>query len=250
MIELKDTEAIKIMREAGRINSLALNKAISAVESGITTLELDRIAEAEILKHGGKPAFKGYHGFPNTLCTSIDFEVVHGIPSKNRKLESGQILSIDIGTLYNGYYADMAKTVPVGSISDEKLKLLKVTEESLFRGIRKAYPGNHLFDISSEVQRYVESQGFSVVRDYVGHGIGRKLHEEPQVPNFGIPGTGPVIRPGLVICIEPMVNIGTYEVFVSDNNWTVNTKDNLASAHFEHAIYVSEDGPKILTQIL
>lgn len=249
MISLKTEDEIKIMAAAGRIASSTLDKVISMVQPGITTLELDNVAESEIRRQGGVPAFKGYHGFPKTICTSIDHEVVHGIPSANRKLEEGQLISIDLGVRYKDYHSDMAKTVAVGNISEEKQNLLKVTEEALFRGIRKAHPGNHLYDISFEVQTYAESHGYSIVRDYVGHGIGRQIHEEPQVPNFGLPGTGIVIQPGLVICIEPMVNIGTYEVIVGDNGWVVLTGDRKPSAHFEHMVYVSKHGPKILTQM-
>ncbi len=249
MISLKTLEEIKIMDYAGGIAYDVISKVISRVEPGIPTIELDQFAESEIRRLGGTPAFKGYHGFPGTLCISIDNEVVHGIPSKTRKIESGQIVSIDIGVGYNGYYSDMAKSIAVGELTGQKIKLLKITEEALFKGIRKAFPGNHLYDISFEIQSYVEKNGFSIVREYVGHGIGKEIHEDPQVPNFGMPGQGPIIQPGLVICIEPMVNIGTFEVYVGKNNWTVLTKDNKPSAHFEHMIYVSETGPKTLTQL-
>ncbi|HDS09651.1 MAG TPA: type I methionyl aminopeptidase, partial [Firmicutes bacterium] len=248
-INLKNSEEVEKIREAGQIASEVLDLVIELAHPGVSTLELDRLAETEIRKRGAIPAFKGYNGFPGTLCISIDEEVVHGIPSKKRLLESGQILSLDIGVGLKGFFSDMAKSVAVGNLSEEKLSLVRVTEEALFRGIRKAFPGNRLFDISYEVQSYVESHGFSVVRDYVGHGIGREIHEEPQVPNFGMPGLGPVLQEGLVICIEPMVNIGTYEVEVGENGWTVLTKDRKPSAHFEHTIYVSSTGPKILTQI-
>ncbi len=249
MILLKTPEEIKIMDHAGSIAYEVISNVISRVEPGIPTIELDKFAESEIRRLGGTPAFKGYHGFPGTLCVSIDNEVVHGIPSKVRKIESGQIVSIDIGVGYKGYYSDMAKSIAVGELTEQQIKLLQVTEEALFKGIRKAFPGNHLYDISFEIQSYVERNGFSVVREYVGHGIGKEIHEDPQVPNFGMPGQGPILQPGLVICIEPMVNIGTFEVYVGTNSWTVLTKDNKSSAHFEHMIYISETGPKILTQV-
>ncbi len=249
MIDLKTPEDIEKMKAAGKIASEVLDLVIGRVKPGVSTLDLDRFAEQEIRSRGGIPAFKGYNGFPGTLCVSLDDEVVHGIPSKKRLLQNGQILSLDIGVGLDGFFADMAKSVAVGNLTEEKLNLLRITEESLFRGIRKAIPGNHLYDISYEIQSFVERHGFSVVRDYVGHGIGRALHEDPQVPNFGMPGTGPLIQEGLVICIEPMVNIGTYDVEVGENGWTVFTRDRKPSAHFEHMVYISGKGPKILTQI-
>lgn len=236
------------MREAGRIVAGALREVEKAIRPGITTRELDQIAEDYIRRHGATPAFKGLYGFPASICTSINNEVVHGIPGL-RTLENGNIISIDIGTEINGYFGDAAKTFPVGTVSDEALRLLKVTEESLMAGIAMAVAGNRLTDISHAVQSYVESHGFSVVRDYVGHGIGSKMHEDPQVPNFGPPGRGPRLEPGITLAIEPMVNAGSYEVMTLADRWTVVTKDGSLSAHFEHTIAITDAEPEILTRL-
>lgn len=248
MIELKTAGQIKLMREAGRIVADTLALMREAVRPGITTQELDRLAEDYILKQGAVPAFKGYNGFPASLCTSVNEQVVHGIPGL-RKLESGDIISIDCGAVINGYVGDAAVTLPVGEISPELQKLLKVTEESLMLGLAQAKKGLRLYDISHAVQTHVEKHGFSVVRDYVGHGIGRAMHEEPQIPNFGKPGRGPRLEVGMVLAIEPMVNMGTYEVESLSDHWTVVTKDRRASAHFEHTVALTENGPEILTQV-
>ena len=248
MIELKTPSQIKRMRKAGRIVAETLALMRDAVRPGITTLELDRLAEEHIRKSGAVPAFKGYNGFPATLCTSVNEQVVHGIPGL-RKLESGDIISIDCGAVIDGYFGDAALTLPVGDISLDLQLLLKVTEEALMLGLAQARKGLRLYDISHAVQTHVEKHGFSVVRDYVGHGIGRAMHEEPQIPNFGKPGRGPRLEVGMVLAIEPMVNLGTYEVQTLDDRWTVVTKDRRASAHFEHTVAITENGPEILTEL-
>jgi methionyl aminopeptidase len=236
------------MREAGKIAAEALAKLAGAVQPGVTTKELDRLAEEYIRSCGARPAFKGLYGFPATICSSVNEEVVHGIPGL-RKLENGDIISIDIGTEVNGYFGDCAVTLAVGKVSDEAWRLIKVTEESFYAGIAKAKIGNRLSDISNAVQKYVEEHGFSVVRDYVGHGIGSSMHEEPQVPNFGKPGRGPRLQAGMTLAIEPMVNMGTYEVRTLPDNWTVVTKDRKLSSHYEHTIAITDNEPEILTRL-
>ena len=216
------------------------------IEPGITTRELDQVAEDYILLKGARPAFKGYRGFPATLCISINDEVVHGIPGQ-RRLKQGDIVSLDVGVNYLGYFGDAAITFPVGEVDPEAKRLLEVTEKALYIGIEKAKVGNRLFDISYAIQSWVESHGFSVVRDFVGHGIGRELHEEPQIPNFGVPHQGPRLGKGMVFALEPMVNEGTYEVRVLSDGWTVVTADGKRSAHFEHTIAITEDGAEILS---
>ena len=216
------------------------------IEPGITTRELDQVAEDYILLKGARPAFKGYRGFPATLCISINDEVVHGIPGQ-RRLKQGDIVSLDVGVNYLGYFGDAAITFPVGEVDPEAKRLLEVTEKALYIGIEKAKVGNRLFDISYAIQSWVESHGFSVVRDFVGHGIGRELHEEPQIPNFGVPHQGPRLGKGMVLALEPMVNEGTYEVRVLSDGWTVVTVDGKRSAHFEHTIAITEDGAEILS---
>ena len=224
----------------------ALKYLKAFIREGITTEELDRLAEEYIKRHGGIPAFKGYRGYPRSLCVSVNEEVVHGIPGK-RKLKEGDIVSLDLGVLMDGYYGDAAITVPVGKVSELARKLIKVTEEALYRGIEMARPGNRLSDISHAIQTHVEKAGFSVVREFVGHGIGKQLHEEPQVPNFGPPNRGPRLEPGMVLAIEPMVNTGTWEVRILPNGWTVVTADGGLSAHFEHTVAITDNGPEILT---
>ncbi|MDR1320329.1 MAG: type I methionyl aminopeptidase [Gracilibacteraceae bacterium] len=248
MIELKNKEQIQIMRRAGAIVAETLQLTREMVRAGVTTGELDRAAEEYIIKQGAVPAFKGYDGFPATLCTSVNEEVVHGIPG-SRKLCEGDIISIDCGAIYKGYCGDAAITAPVGEIDAERQRLLDVCAEALARGIAQARPDKRLFDVSSAVQVYVEENGMSVVRDYVGHGIGRNMHEDPQVPNFGRPGRGPRLTRGMVIAIEPMVNLGGYQVETLGNNWTVATADRRPSAHFEHTVAITEDGPEILTKV-
>lgn len=245
MIILKSREEIEKMNSANKIVAEVLDVVSEEIKEGITTGELDRIAEELILKRGGKAAFKGYRGYKHTLCTSINQEIVHGIPGK-RELRTGDIIGVDCGVLYKGFYGDMARTFPVGEITDVAKKLLKVTKEALNIGTGEAKVGNRLFDISATVQKYVEASGFSVVRDFVGHGIGTSLHEDPQVPNFGEAGTGVKLRPGMVLALEPMVNSGGYKVKVLDDGWTVVTQDGGLSAHFEHSVAVTENGPLVL----
>jgi methionyl aminopeptidase len=246
LIIVKSLQEIELMRQAGRIVAGTLQELAGAVRPGITTIQLDTLARQYIQKSGARPAFLGYHGFPATICTSLNEEVVHGIPGL-RRLKAGDIISIDVGVFYKGYYGDAAATFPVGEVSPLAKRLLEVTRESLYKGIEKAYPGNRLYDISAAIQTYVESRGFSVVRSYVGHGIGSEMHEEPQVPNFGLPGKGPLLEAGMVLAIEPMVNAGTWEVETLSDDWTVVTKDRNLSAHFEHTVAIMQDGPEILT---
>lgn len=248
MIVCKSDRELDYMRDAGKIVARAHRELKKAVKLGVTTLELDKIAEDCITAAGARPAFKGYHGFPASICASVNEQVVHGIPSL-RKLENGDIISIDIGAEINGYYGDSAVTLPVGDVSTEALNLIRTTEEALYTGISKAVDGNRLSDISSTIQTFVESKGYSVVRDYVGHGIGSQMHEEPQVPNFGKPGRGPRLRPGMTLAIEPMVNLGTLEVMTLEDSWTVVTKDRRLSAHFEHSVVITDTVPEILTKI-
>jgi len=235
------------MREAGRVSARALRIVGEAVRPGITTEELDQIAETVIREDGGIPAFKGYHGFPKTLCTSINSQVVHGIPSRAITLVEGDILSVDVGAIVDGYYGDNARTFGVGAISAEAQRLLDVTEASLEAGIAQCLIGKHLFDIGHAVQTVAEAAGFGVVREYVGHGIGRNMHEDPNVPNYGIAGKGPRLEEGMVFAIEPMINLGAKEVESLPDGWTVVTQDGSLSAHFEHSVAVTKSGPLILT---
>lgn len=235
------------MREAGRIVALALETLAKAVRPGISTAELDAIAHAVALSHKATPSFLGYNGYPASLCASINEEVVHGIPSRERVLREGDIISLDFGVIYKGLQGDAAITVPVGQVSDTAQRLIAVTRQSLAKGIEQVLAGNRLSDISAAVQRHVESHGFSVVRQYVGHGIGRAMHEEPQIPNFGPPGRGPVLKPGMVFALEPMVNVGGYSTRVLADDWTVVTEDGSLSAHFEHTVAVTDGGPQVLT---
>lgn len=237
------------MRDANRIVATILEKVRTHVEAGITTWELDKIAEEQCLAMQAEPAFKGYRGFPGSLCLSLNEEVVHGIPSKKRKLRKGDILSIDFGVRYHGFYGDAAVTVPVGSVDDSKARLMDVTRESLAKGIAMAQVGNRVGDISLAVQTHVESQGFSVVRQFVGHGIGASLHEPPEIPNFHQGESTPRLLPGMVLAIEPMVNMGTHRVRVLRDGWTVVTEDKKPSAHFEHSVAVTEGGPVVLSQL-
>jgi methionyl aminopeptidase len=252
MIYLKSKEEIDKMRTAAQIVVEALDKLRDSVSPGVTTWDLDRIAEELAIKKGAKPAFKGYSNYPASVCFAVNEEVVHGIPSKRKILKEGDIIGLDFGVNLNGYYGDSAITVPVGKVSSLALKLLRVTEESLKRGIVAARPENRLFDISGAIQNYVEEEGFSIVRSFVGHGIGRKLHEDPQVPNFvpenGSQGKGIKLKPGMVIAIEPMVNVGRPDVKILSDGWTTVTVDGTLSAHFEHTVAVTENGPLVLTQ--
>lgn len=249
---VKTKREIELIEESCLIVAEVLALVGSRIKPGVQTRELDELAEDWIRSRGGEPAFKGYghdkkNLFPGTLCVSIDDEVVHGIPD-GRLLEEGEIVSIDVGVKKKGFFGDGARTFPVGRTSEEKSRLLRVTEESLYRGIEKACSGNHLHDVSSAIQRHVEAAGFSVVRDLVGHGIGRHLHEEPPIPNFGIAGTGPVLKEGMTLAIEPMVNAGGSRVQVDDDGWTVRTFDGKPSAHFEHTIVVRKGEAEILTE--
>ncbi len=246
MIILKSEREISYMRDAGQIVGRVLQELKKAIAPGITTLELDRIADQYIRKSGAIPAFKGYGGFPANICTSINEQVVHGIPG-SRQLKNGDIISIDVGTKLNRYYGDAAITVPVGDVDAELLKLLSVTEQALNKGIEQAVKGNRLSDISHAVQLHAESFGYGVVRDYVGHGIGQRMHEDPQIPNYGPPGRGPLLKSGMTLAIEPMINFGTPDVEVLTDNWTVVTVDGKVSAHFEHTIAVTDGDPLILT---
>lgn len=236
------------MRDAGKIVAKTLEEIGNAVKPGVSTKELDQIAENYLAKVGAKAAFKGYHGFPACICSSINEQVVHGIPSL-RKLENGDIISIDFGAVINGFFGDSAVTLPVGEISKEAEMLIDITQKSLAKGIENALIGNRLTDISHNIQSFVEDNGFSVVRDYVGHGIGTNMHEEPQIPNFGRPGRGPRLKKGMTLAIEPMVNEGTYEVQSLEDNWTVITIDHRLSAHFEHTVAITDEGPEILTKL-
>jgi methionyl aminopeptidase len=247
MIILKSERELQYMYDAGQIVAKTHREVAKAVEPGVTTQELDRLAEKYILKCQAKPVFKGYYGFTGSICTSINEEVVHGIPSL-RQLKFGDIISIDIGAVINGYVGDAAVTLPVGEVNEEAQHLLEVTENSLYEGIKQAVINNRLSDISHAIQTYVESNGFSIVKDYVGHGIGSKMHEDPQIPNFGPPNRGPRLKKGMTLAIEPMVNAGTYEVETLLDNWTVVTKDKKLSAHFEHSIAITDDEPWILTK--
>ena len=247
MITIKTEEQIKIIAEGGKILAAVLKDLGKMAKPGISTLELDRAAEALILSYGAKPAFKGYEGFPYSLCASVNENIVHGFPSKY-VLKEGDLLKLDLGVLYKGFNTDMAITVAVGNVSYEDKRLINVTKKSLRLGIKKAKVGNTTGDIGNTVQRFVEDQGFSVVRDLCGHGIGRSVHEEPKIPNYGKRGTGEKLIEGMVICIEPMVTAGDYNLRKSNDGYGYATKDNSLSAHFEHTIAITKSGPKILTE--
>lgn len=246
MIILKSKREVEKLREAGRVVAETHAFLKELISPGITTGELDRRAEEFIRKKGSIPAFKGYGGFPGSICASINEEVVHGIPGK-KQLKDGDIISLDIGSIVDGYYGDSAKTHPVGRVTEEDLKLIEVTRQSFYEGIKFAKEGFRLSDISHAIQTYVEENGFSVVRDFVGHGIGQEMHEEPQIPNYGLPGKGPRLREGMVLAIEPMVNVGTHRVKVLEDDWTVITSDGKRSAHYEHTIVITDDEPRILS---
>ncbi len=248
MIVLKTSRELAIMREAGRISAMALKVAGEAVEPGVSTWEIDRVARKYIESQGAVPSFLGYGGFPASACISVNNVVIHGIPSKHQIVKAGDIVSIDIGAIYEGYNGDNAYTFPCGDISPEAQRLLDATRESLYEGIAQAKAGNRLGDIGSAVQRYVEARGYSVVRDFVGHGVGAKLHEDPSVPNYGTPGRGVRLLPGMTIAIEPMVNQGGHKVQVQKDGWTTVTRDGKLSAHFEHTVAITPDGPVILTK--
>jgi len=246
-IRIKTPEEIDILRKAGKILASVIQELQRSLKSGMTTKEVDGRAEELIRRHNVLPAFKGYRGFPGCACISVNEEVVHGIPGK-KVLKDGDIVSLDVGIIHDDYYSDTAVTVAVGKIDEIHQKLLDVTRESLYKGIEQARVNNHLSDISAAIQQYVEENKFSVVRNFVGHGIGRQLHEEPEIPNFGAPHQGPVLKEGMVFAIEPMVNIGNHHTKILSDGWTVVTQDGKASAHFEHTIAITSKGPEILTQ--
>ncbi len=249
MIRRKTQREIEVMSIAGQIVAKVIKSLQEIITPGVSTFELDQEAERIIRQLGGAPAFKGYNGFPRSICVSINEEVIHGIPKRSVKIKEGDIVSIDVGVEYNGYYADSAITIPVGKVSPEVENLLRVGREALEIGISYAKPGNHLSDISHAIESYVLSNNMSVVKSFVGHGIGRKLHEEPQIPNFGPPGTGPILEPGFALAIEPMVNMGTEEVVILEDGWTVVTKDGKPSCHFEHTVIVQDGEPLITTRL-
>lgn len=248
MIILKSNDEITLMKKAGKIVGETLLLLEKEVKPGVTTAELDMMAEEFITKHGAKPSFKGLYGFPSSLCISVNEQVIHGFPGAY-VLKEGDIVSVDCGACINGFHGDAARTFPVGNISKEAQRLIDVTRDSFFKGIEYAKVGNRLSDISHEIQSYVEAAGFSVVRDFVGHGIGRNVHEDPNVPNFGKSGRGPKLQEGMVLAIEPMVNAGTYKVKTLKDGWTVVTADNSLSAHYENTVAILSDGPEILTLI-
>lgn len=248
MITLKSPSELARMRQAGRIVALVLALLREKIAPGITTGELNELAEETILKHKATPSFKGYRGYPAALCVSINEEVVHGIPGP-RMIKEGDLVSLDVGAIYKGFQGDAAITVAVGEVSPTASRLLEVTAGSLEAGIAQCLVGNHLGDISAAIQNYAEARGFSVIREYTGHGIGRKMHEDPQIPNFGEPGRGGVLRPGMTFALEPMVAVGTWRTRVLDDGWTVVTLDGQLSAHFEHTIAVTDGQPEILTRL-
>lgn len=247
MVILKTARELTAMRNAGRISSRALREAGKAVEPGVSTLEIDTIIREYIEKQGATPSFLGYGGFPASACISVNNVVIHGIPSKKIILKRGDIVSIDVGAYFEGYHGDNAWTFACGDVSEKAQALMDATREALFEGIKQAKPGARVGDIGSTVQKYVEARSYSVVRDFVGHGVGAKLHEDPSVPNYGTPGHGVRLLPGMVIAIEPMVNCGTYKVKVLDDKWTTVTADGELSAHFEHTVAITPDGPVIMT---
>ena len=247
MIYLKTAEEIELLRENNLLVSATLAEVGKHVRPGVSTLELDKLAEEFIRSHGAEPGFLGYGGFPNTLCMSVNEEVVHGIPSAKRILKEGDVLSVDCGTLMKGFYGVSAYTFAVGEIAPEVADLLRVTKEALYKGVAQAKAGNRVGDVASAVQEHAERHGYSVVRELVGHGLGRKMHEEPEVPNYGARGRGPLLKEGMVICIEPMINMGARYVVFERDGWTVRTRDRKPSAHFEFAVAVGKEGPDVLT---
>ncbi|MEG0773136.1 type I methionyl aminopeptidase [Clostridium sp.] len=246
MIAIKSDMELIYMRNAGRVVAETLAMIEKVITPGITTAEIDKLAEEFILSYGAIPSFKGYGGFPASICASVNDVVIHGIPG-NRVLNDGDIISIDCGAILNGYHGDAARTFPVGNISEEAQKLIEVTKESFFKAVEQAKVGNRLTDISSAVQKHAESFGYSVVRDFVGHGIGKSMHEDPQVPNYGVAGKGPKLAHGMVLAIEPMINIGNYKVKIKPDGWTVVTSDGSLSAHYENTVAITNNGPEILT---
>ena len=243
---VKSKSELTLMREAGRLLSATLDQLEEACRPGVTTAEIDKLADRLIREHGAVPGFLGYNGFPKSLCISVNEEVVHGIPSK-REINDGDLVSLDCGLVLDGLWADSGRTVMVGKVTDEAQRLVQVTREALRRGIEQAVPGNRVGDISAAVQEHVEANGFSVVRNFVGHGIGRNMHEDPQVPNFGVAGAGPLLKPGYALAIEPMVNAGSHEVQMLPDHWTIITADGKLSAYFEHTVLITDDGPVVAT---
>ena len=246
-VTIKSPREIELMRKAGEILAQVHEELHAAVHPGMSTMDIDKLGERLIRSHGCIPSFKNYNGYPASICVSVNDEVVHGIPSKDRILQDGDIVSLDAGLIHEGYHSDAARTHAVGNISEEAKRLIEVTKQSFFEGIKLAVPGNHLFDISEAIQKYVESNGYSVVRDLVGHGIGTHLHEDPQIPNFKQRRKGMKLRPGMTLAIEPMVNEGSYDVVWLDDDWTVVTEDGSLAAHYENTIVITEDGCEILT---
>ena len=247
-ISYKSVTEIELMREAGRILALTHDELAKQVKPGMTTMEVDRIGEEIIRSYGCIPSFLNYNGYPASICVSINEEVVHGIPSKNRIIQDDDIVSLDAGVIYKGYHSDAARTLIMPEASDEVRKLVEVTRQSFFEGMKQAIPGNHIVDIARAIQEYVESFGYSVVRDLIGHGVGSKLHEDPEVPNFVGRKRGAKLRPGMTIAVEPMINMGEFEVYWEDDDWTVVTEDGLPSAHYENTILITEGEPEILSQ--
>ncbi|QMS85200.1 type I methionyl aminopeptidase [Candidatus Xianfuyuplasma coldseepsis] len=249
MISIKSNREIDLMKKAGHIVALAHQEVAKHIKPGVTTYELDQIVERVIRDHGATPSFKGYGGFPGSACTSINEQVVHGIPSETVVLQDGDIIAVDIGANYKGYHGDSAWTYAVGTVSDDVLQLMNVTEESLYKGLEQATAGNRISDISHAVQTHAEQYGYGVVREFVGHGVGKQLHEDPQIPNFGKPHKGPRLKAGMTLAIEPMINMGRREVRVLEDNWTAVTIDKMPSAHYEHTILVTDGAPVILTTL-
>lgn len=247
MIYIKTDSEVDLMMESAEVLRETMSKVGEAVRPGVTTAELDRIAEEHISSRGARPGFKGYRGYPATICASVNEQVVHGIPGP-RKLEEGDIVGIDIGVIKDGYYSDMTRSYPVGKVGGEADRILRVTREALDVGIDKARAGNHLSDISNVIQKHAEANGYKVVKELVGHGVGRNLHEDPQIPNFGPPGMGPVLKPGMVFALEPMLNVGTDKIVTLEDRWTIVTGDGSLSCHFEDTVAVTLDGPRVLTR--
>lgn len=245
-ITIKSAQEIETMREAGRVVAATIEVLMASIEPGMKTRDLDAIASREIKRLGALPAFKGYRGFPGTICVSLNQEIVHGIPG-DRVIKAGDLVSMDVGAVVSGYFSDSAVTVGVGEVTEEVERLIEATRVSLDMGIEQATVGNRVGDIGAAVQRYAEAQGYGVVREYVGHGVGRALHEEPSIPNYGDPNKGPLLRAGMVIAIEPMLNLGTWQTKAMDDGWTVETADGKLSAHYEHTLAITEEGPQVLT---
>ena len=246
MINLKTQHELDLMRRAGDLLKAVVDELAAATHAGVKTIELDRLAEDRIRKGGARPGFLGYNGYPNSICVSINDEAVHGIPG-SRRVKDGDLVSLDLGLVLEGFWADMGMTVPVGKVSPEAARLTRVTKECLEVAIEHAQPGGRLGDISAAVQRHAEAAGFSVIKQFVGHGIGRNMHEDPQVPNFGVPGTGPELKPGMTLAIEPMINQGGEDVYIKPDGWTVCTVDGSLSAYFEHTVAITREGPLVLT---